>query len=55
MITKQELEEILKDNGFSDTEVTKILNKKLRNAHGKLYLCILFDNFFGFNTQHNNF
>ena len=29
MITKQELEEILKDNGFSDTEVTKILNKKI--------------------------
>ena len=29
MITKQELEEILKDNGFSDTEVTRILNKKI--------------------------
>ena len=29
MITKQELVTILKDNGFTETEVTRILNKKI--------------------------
>ena len=30
MITKQELVTILKDNGFTDTEINIILNKRIK-------------------------